>query len=231
MQTAPLTKPSAPQTESELLVRAKQIAGLNLAQLAHLAGVSVPPNLNRDKGWTGQLLEWHLGATAGSKPVPDFEHLGIELKTIPVDRTGTPLETTYICVAPLTGIAGQSWQNCPVRIKLNRVLWIPILAERGIAVAERIVGYPILWSPNQKEDLALKQDWEELMDMIVLGRINQVTAKTGQYLQIRPKAANSRVRTQGVGADGESIQTLPRGFYLKKAFTLNILRHATASKK
>ena len=226
MQTDKQIKPAAPQTESELINRAKQIAGLNLAQLAQLASVPVPEKLDRDKGWTGQLLEWHLGATAGSKPIPDFEHLGIELKTIPVDRTGTPLETTYICVAPLTGIAGQTWQQCPVRIKLNRVLWVPILAERGIAIAERLVGYPILWSPTQTQDQALRQDWEELMDMIALGQVSQITAKTGQYLQIRPKAANSRVRTQGIGSAGEQIQTLPRGFYLKKAFTLDILRQA-----
>ncbi|EWH09358.1 DNA mismatch repair protein MutH [Catenovulum agarivorans DS-2] len=226
MQYRPIPQPAAPTSEAVLMSRAQAIAGLNLAQLASMAGVHVPNNLLKDKGWTGQLLEWHLGATAGSKPVPDFEHLGIELKTIPVDRTGTPLETTYICVAPLTGIAGQTWQNSPVRVKLNRVLWVPILAERGIAVADRLVGLPILWSPTPAQDQALKQDWEELMDMVALGQVNQITAKTGQYLQIRPKAANSRVRTQGIGSDGEHIQTLPRGFYLKKSFTLTILQQA-----
>ncbi len=214
---------NAPHTESELIEKAMQIAGLNLTQLAEIAGVSVPENLTRDKGWTGQLLEWHLGATAGSKPVPDFEFLGIELKTIPVDRNGQPLETTYVCVAPLTGCSGQTWMTSPVRIKLNRVLWIPVLAERDIPVAQRLIGYPILWSPNPEQDAALQADWEELMDMIVLGKVNQITAKTGEYLQIRPKAANSRVKTTGIGESGELIETLPRGFYLKKNFTKQIL--------
>ncbi|MCU4674264.1 DNA mismatch repair endonuclease MutH [Catenovulum sp. 2E275] len=214
---------SAPQSEAELLNRAMQIAGLNLAQLAQMAGVSVPDNLLRDKGWSGQLLEWHLGATAGSKPVPDFELLGIELKTIPVDRNGQPLETTYVCVAPLTDCSGQIWQASPVRVKLNRVLWIPILAERDIPVAQRIIGYPIIWSPTPEQDQALQADWEELMDMIVLGKVNQITARTGEYLQIRPKAANSRVKTSGIGQFGEPIETLPRGFYLKKSFTRQIL--------
>nr|WP_246072450.1 DNA mismatch repair endonuclease MutH [Catenovulum sediminis] len=218
-----MAKPSAPQTEEELMQRAQSIAGLNLQQLAQLANVPVPDNLQRDKGWTGQLLEWHLGATAGSKPVPDFELLGIELKTIPVNRAGEPLETTYICVAPLTGCAGQTWPDSPVRIKLNRVLWVPILAERSIAVAQRIIGFPILWSPTVQEDLALQADWEELMDMIVLGQVDQITARTGEFLQIRPKAANSKVRTQGIGAHGQPIETLPRGFYLKKNFTRKIL--------
>ncbi|WAJ69706.1 DNA mismatch repair endonuclease MutH [Catenovulum adriaticum] len=214
----------APKTEAELMDRAMQMAGLNLAQLAEAATVEVPKNLNHDKGWTGQLLEWHLGATAGSKPVPDFEHLGIELKTIPIDSKGQPLETTYVCVAPLTNCAGQQWQQSPIRIKLNRVLWIPILAERQIPIAQRLIGYPILWSPSEAQDQALKADWEELMDMIVLGKVSQITAQTGEFLQIRPKAANSRVRTKGIGEDGQPIETLPRGFYLKKNFTKQILQ-------
>lgn len=217
-------KPLPPQSERELLNRAEQIAGLNLAQLAQAAGVHVPENLNKDKGWTGQLLEWHLGADAGSKPVPDFEHLGIELKTIPVDHTGKPLETTYVCVAQLTNIAGQTWQNSPIRIKINRVLWLPILAQRNIPVAQRIIGYPIIWSPTTEQDQALQADWEELMEMIALGKVNQITAKTGEFLQIRPKAANSKVRTAGVGESGRLIATNPKGFYLKKQFTQVILQ-------
>ncbi|KMT66329.1 DNA mismatch repair protein MutH [Catenovulum maritimum] len=216
-------KPLPPQSELELFERAQAISGLSLAQLAQAAGVDVPKNLNRDKGWTGQLLEWHLGADAGSKPVPDFEDLGIELKTIPIDIHGKPLETTYVCVAPLTNITGQTWQSSPIRIKLNRVLWIPILAERQIPVTDRIIGYPILWSPSEEEDRNLQADWEELMDMIALGRVNQITAKTGEYLQIRPKAAHSRIKTAGIGHDGKMVETLPKGFYLKKNFTQKIL--------
>lgn len=218
-----MIKPLPPQSELELFERAQAISGLSLAQLAQAAGVDVPKNLNRDKGWTGQLLEWHLGADAGSKPVPDFEGLGIELKTIPIDINGKPLETTYVCVAPLTNITGQTWQSSPIRIKLNRVLWIPILAERQIPVTDRIIGYPILWSPSEEEDRNLQADWEELMDMIALGRVNQITAKTGEYLQIRPKAAHSRIKTAGIGRDGKMVETLPKGFYLKKNFTQQIL--------
>ncbi|WP_462053017.1 MutH/Sau3AI family endonuclease, partial [Vibrio cholerae] len=105
----------APTTQQELLTRAQQIAGLSFAELADEAGMTVPPDLRKDKGWVGQLLEWHLGATAGSKPQQDFEHLGIELKSIPVSYTGKPLETTFVCVAPLTGVHGLTWEQSHVR--------------------------------------------------------------------------------------------------------------------
>ncbi|MGL4506999.1 MAG: MutH/Sau3AI family endonuclease, partial [Aeromonas sobria] len=102
--------PSNPQSEQELLSRAYAMAGFTLAQLAAEAGVAVPRDLRRDKGWVGQLIELQLGASAGSRPEQDFPDLGIELKTIPIDPQGKPLETTFVCVAPLIGVSGQRWE-------------------------------------------------------------------------------------------------------------------------
>jgi DNA mismatch repair protein MutH len=88
------------------------------------------------------------------------------------------------------------------------------------------VGSPLLWTPNEEENEQLKRDWEELMDMIVLGKVERITARHGEVLQIRPKAANSRALTEATGEHGEPILTLPRGFYLKKNFTAALLaRH------
>lgn len=218
--------PGPPEDESTLLSRAQSLAGLRLQTLADQAGIPIPANLKRDKGWVGMLLEWHLGASAGSKAEQDFAHLGIELKTIPVDRYGKPLETTFVCVAPLTGNSGVTWQNSHVRHKLARVLWMPVEGERDIPLGERRVGAPLLWSPDAQEDEMLRQDWEELMDMIVLGQVERITARHGAWLQIRPKAANSKALTEGIGDRGQPIMTLPRGFYLKKSFTGPLLaRH------
>ncbi|KGD76532.1 DNA mismatch repair endonuclease MutH [Pantoea vagans] len=218
--------PGPPEDEASLLARAQALAGLTMETLAARAGLPMPADLKRDKGWVGMLLEWHLGASAGSKAEQDFAHLGIELKTIPIDAQGKPLETTFVCVAPLTGNSGVTWLTSHVRHKLARVLWIPVEGGREIPLRERRVGAPLLWSPNAEEDEMLRQDWEELMDMIVLGRVEQITARHGAWLQIRPKAANSKALTEGIGDQGQPIMTLPRGFYLKKSFTGPLLaRH------
>ncbi len=216
----------APTDEAMLLARAQALAGQTLRELALKARVRVPVDLRHDKGWVGTLLEIHLGASAGSKPEPDFAHLGVELKTIPVDSHGRPLETTFVCVAPLTGNTGVIWETSHVRHKLARVLWVPVEGDRAIPLAERRVGNPLLWSPTPQEEEQLRRDWEELMDLIVLGRVEHITARHGQVLQIRPKAANSKALTSGVGEHGQPIMTLPRGFYLKKTFTTPLLaRH------
>lgn len=217
---------SPPDSEAQLLTQARQLAGYTLGELATMAGLVTPKDLKRDKGWIGVLLEIWLGASAGSKPEQDFAALGVELKTIPVDSLGRPLETTFVCVAPLTGNTGVTWETSHVRHKLKRVLWIPVEGERSIPLAERRVGSPLLWSPNAEEDQQLRLDWEELMDMIVLGHVERITARHGEVLQLRPKAANARALTEAIGAHGEPILTLPRGFYLKKNFTRALLeRH------
>ena len=218
---APLTSP--PQTQQQLLAQAQGLAGYSLGELAALAGIPIPRDLKRDKGWIGILLEIWLGASAGSKPEQDFAALGVELKTIPVDSQGRPLETTFVCVAPLTGNSGVTWESSHVRHKLKRVLWVPVEGDRAIPLAERRVGAPLLWSPNEEEDRQLRMDWEELMDLIVLGQVERITARHGE---VRPKAANSKALTEAIGARGEPILTLPRGFYLKKNFTAALLaRH------
>ena len=219
---APLSSP--PQSQEQLLAQARQLAGYTLGELAALAGIPIPRDLKRDKGWTGILLELWLGASAGSKPEQDFAALGVELKTIPIDSRGRPLETTFVCVAPLIGVSGQRWEESNVRNKLSRVLWIPVEGSREIPVGERRVGMPLMWSPSEEEDRLLRQDWEELMDMIVLGEVEQISARHGQVMQLRPKAANNKALTRAIGRDGQPIMTLPRGFYLKIDFTHSLLQ-------
>lgn len=212
-----------PQTLEQLLSQAQSIAGLTFGELADELHIPVPPDLKRDKGWVGMLLERALGATAGSKAEQDFSHLGVELKTLPINAEGYPLETTFVSLAPLVQNSGVKWENSHVRHKLSCVLWMPIEGSRHIPLRERHIGAPILWKPTAEQERQLKQDWEELMDLIVLGKLEQITARIGEVMQLRPKGANSRSVTKGIGKNGEIIDTLPLGFYLRKEFTAQIL--------
>jgi len=169
------------------------------------------------------MLEQHLGASAGSKPLQDFPDLGVELKTLPVDEQGQPLETTFVCVAPLLNTSGLNWLNSNVRNKLSCVLWLPIDGRRAVPLAKRVVGQPFLWRPTNEQEQALQSDWEEHMDRIALGEVESITARQGEFLQIRPKAADGSALTEAVGPNGQMIQVRPRGFYLKKTFTRAIL--------
>jgi DNA mismatch repair protein MutH len=106
------------------------------------------------------------------------------------------------------------------------VLWVPVQGERHVPVGQRLVGSPLLWSPSAEEESDLKFDWEDLAGIIGRGEVDSLTGHVGRYLQVRPKARNARSRRRGTDADGLSVSVMPRGFYLRTAFTRRLLeRH------
>jgi DNA mismatch repair protein MutH len=217
---------AAPASIADLIARATALGGMTLGQVATHHGVPIPVNQLRHKGWSGALLETVLGAESGSRPEPDFPTLGVELKTLPVNARGKPKESTYICIAALDGRA-ESWHTSLVRKKLACVLWVPIEADRSRPLAERRIGTPFLWRPNAEEERQLRSDWEEIMEDIGAGNIDQVSSRQGRWLQLRPKAANARALAPGFDQYGNPAATLPRGFYLRSLFTARLLaRHA-----
>lgn len=219
----PFPAPS-PQSEAELLARAQSLAGLTLGQLAAIAHKPLPASAQSGKGWCGQLLEQFLGASAGARPLPDFMEIGVELKTLPLNAAGLPKESTYVCTVPLNDNRHLHWETSWVRLKLQRVLWLPLEADTRIPFAERRIASALIWSPDAEQETMLKQDWEEHMDRICLGQLDAISARDGEVLQIRPKAAHAKVLCPTSGSDGAPSRTLPRGFYLRSHFTRAILQ-------
>ncbi len=215
-----------PTTEEELLRRASAIAGLTLGDVAAALGRSVPADLGHAKGFVGQLLESALGANASSLPVPDFVPLGIEMKTLPIDERLRPRESTFVCSVEMTELAEVTWENSRVRHKLARVLWLPVDARKQVPVAERRIGTALIWSPDVDQEQTLRADFESHAALIRAGYADALTAHRGEALQVRPKAAHSKVRRALADVEGESYETLPRGFYLRRTFTEEIVQQA-----
>lgn len=218
-----LPRVAPPASEAELLARATALVGCALGDLAQTAGIAPPGATRHAKGYAGALLECLLGADAGSRPLPDFSALGVELKSIPVNPAGLPVESTFLCVAPVRGGAGLRFEDSPVWKKLARVLWIPVEADPALPLASRRIGWPLLWSPEAADARVLREDWEELMELLTAGGLEALDARVGRYLQVRPKAANARALTASHDETGAPAATLPRGFYLRTRFTRRVL--------
>lgn len=210
------------KSEADLLLRCRVIEGYTLAHLAMVLGGSIPPDPLKRKGWVGQAVELALGASAKSKAIPDFSELDIELKTIPINHKGKPCESTFVTSIALLTIHKAQWKTSLCYRKLKRVLWLPIEADVAIPFAQRRIGQAFLWSPSEKEEGILSQDWLELSTMIGTGRLHEINASNGQYLQVRPKAANAQSLCFGFDEYGKKVLTLPRGFYLRRRFTQSL---------
>ncbi len=218
-----MRKGMVPFSEGELLERARGLGGFTLGELGKELGVEVPESAVRAKGLAGQLLEKMLGATAASRAEPDFVELGIELKTIPLDATGKPKESTFVCSISLSAMADTDWERSIVWKKLKKVLFVPVEAASKTPLRDRRVGRAFLWIPTPDEQAALRQDWERLADMIARGEVERITGHLGDVLQVRPKAASGRSRRRAPDEEGAIQWTMPRGFYLRPSFTEEVL--------
>lgn len=209
-----------PRDEPELRARLSRLAGQRLSAIAAAQGIPVPPDLRRSKGWVGNLLERALGADAGSRAEPDFPALGIELKTIPIDARGRPLESCFVASLDLAAEA-RRWESSAVRKKLARVAWVAVEASPQLALGERRLGAALFWSPSAGEELSLRSDFEAIVELLDEGL--PVTAHLGEHLQLRPKGRNAQHLRWAINEEGAHARTEPRAFYLRRAFTAALL--------
>ncbi len=215
-----------PRSVASLLERAVAISGRSVAQVAHDVGCAVPADLRRDKGFIGQLVERALGAPAGNAQAPDFAALGVELKTVPVRANGRPVESTWVTRASLHDAAEQTWATSAVRAKLSCVLWVPVLTEPRVPPADRIIGSPYLWRPNAAQRATLQRDWHDIMERLLLGTADELSASVGDALQLRPKGRSADERAPAVDREGRPCLAQARGFYLRASFTRELLSQA-----
>ena len=216
-----------------LLRHAQALVGTTLAEIADGLGLPVPFDPVRSKGWPGQIIERELGAGtedgSGTEPGgrgPDFAALGVECKTVPVNRALAPLESTCVCHIDPVAITGERWESSYVRRKLARVLFVALLVpDPNTAVGDRQVRAVTLWSPSPEEERLLAADFQLFVeDFFRPGRAGEITGHVGQVMQVRPKGRNAADRRLVVGPNGTPVSLGKCGFYLRPAFVGRILR-------
>ncbi|MGB0679814.1 MAG: DNA mismatch repair endonuclease MutH [Polyangiales bacterium] len=212
-----------PPTEEALWSRAMTLVGCSVGELAQAHRLRLPAQPRQAKGHIGTLIEHALGASAGSQARADFPHLGIELKTVPVDAAGRPLESTFVSTVPQGDLSALTWAQSRVRAKLSRVLWVPVAGGRDVPLPERRIQRPQLWSPSSEQELTLRLDWEELIGSLALGGADSIQAHQGQCLQLRPKGQRGTDRRLYFDAVQGFDWGQPKAFYLRRNFTASCL--------
>jgi DNA mismatch repair protein MutH len=208
-----------------LLAHAHALVGVELGALADALGLPVPVGRVRTKGWSGQVIEHELGVAVGGARGPDFEALGIELKTVPVTPELVPLESTAVCQIDPIAIAGESWDTSYVRAKLARVLFVALEVPPGArSVGDRRVAAVLLWSPAPADEATLRADFELFVrEYFRRGRGAEITGHLGAALQVRPKGRNATDLRAAYDPAGRPTRIGKMGFYLRPAFVARIL--------
>jgi DNA mismatch repair protein MutH len=212
-----------------LLAHARALVGVELSELADQMGLPVPAGVagsDRSKGWAGQIIERELGVETRGASGPDFAGLGVELKTVPVDRDLKPLESTAVCQIDPVAIAGESWQTSTARAKLDQVLFVALeVPPRASSVGQRRVSAVCLWSPTVAQESLLRGDFELFVrEYFRRGRVSAITGHLGVVLQVRPKGRNAADVRDGYDETGQPTRVGKCGFYLRPGFVATILR-------
>ncbi|HEY7373176.1 MAG TPA: MutH/Sau3AI family endonuclease [Polyangia bacterium] len=211
-----------------LLAHARALVGVELGALADALGLPVPVGRVRTKGWSGQVIEQELGVAVGGARGPDFEALGIELKTVPVTPALVPIESTAVCQIDPIAIAGESWETSYARAKLAHVLFVALeVPPRARTVGDRRVAAVRLWAPAPDQEATLRADFELFVrEYFRRGRAAEITGHLGAALQVRPKGRDASDLRAAYDAAGNPTRIGKIGFYLRPAFVTRILASA-----
>ncbi len=221
--SAPLRRRTPPQNEAELAARAQALVGHTLFEIACALQVPGDPQGGlHGKGQAGALLEAALGAPKTSGTTHDFPDLRIELKTVPLQPSGIPRESTYVCHFALDQARALTWETSWARAKLQRVIFVTT-SDAKTPWAERMVLGATWWTPSAEQEAWLRADFDDAVGLAAQGRVDELVAGRGVVMQVRPKAAHGGVRTILTTDAGERIATVPRGFYLRARFVASVL--------
>lgn len=210
-----------PETVQELVARARALAGRNVGELAAALSRAMPADAKRAKGFVGELVERALGATAGSRSEPDFPALGVELKTIPLDASGKPRESTFVCTLRFGEAIELDYASSAAASKLACVLFVPVETS-DVPLASRRFGRAALWTPTPHEQARLEADWGLIATRLAAGDGGTIDARTGEVLQVRPKGQRATDRKIVTDEHGPHWWH-PRGLYLRTSFTDEVL--------
>ncbi len=229
MRSVQLNIASKPPPESvdELMQRAAHMMGQTFGTLCQQHGYTQDVFAKRHKGGAGELIERVLGADARNHDGPDLMHLGIEIKTLPLDERGRVAESTYVCRCQLDQLAQAQYEQSRLYAKTRQILFVCIDGAKVAPFAERTVGLSFLWSPTPAIDPVFRADWTDATDLIASGFRDGLDARRGQIIQVRPKGRNQH-DTMLLAQAGEQHAIKTCGFYIRQRFT-NLLIDSLAA--
>lgn len=212
-------------TEEDIVRLGRLLVGRRLGSIAGARFVA--SSAVRGKGEVGAALEHHFGIPPNSRSEADFPGAGIELKIVPVTRSGAGFrikERTVITMVNYRSIINETWTTAHVRSKLQiYFVFFEHLSDRP--KSEFPVVATLLWRPEGKVEQLLRFDWERVRAKVAAGLAHELSEGDGTLMGPCTKGADSSKRVpQPVTVFSPSAK--PRAFALKPAFTSTLFRLA-----
>ena len=208
-------------SEAEILAKARELRGKRLGEIPGASFEALTGGTGR--GEAGHALEAFFGIPRNTLSMPDFPGAGIELKAVPLRRTGRGLgvkERTVISDIDYVKLMEQTWETAKVRNKL-RILFVFFEHLDVTPKAAFPIRGILLWEPDSRTNALLRADWERVFTKVRQARAHELSESDGAIMgPSRKGATGTSVRTQPFG----TIKAKSRAWALKPSFTLSLFR-------
>lgn len=202
--------------------------------LREVVGDDVIKNFDsRNKGGLGQMVEeLYYHYKPNSKPEPDFNEAGVELKTTGLKQlknfTLQIKERLVIDMINYNEVVNQTFEMSLFYKKFRLMLLLFYLWEKDRQMFDYYFLYIALWEVPEKDLLIIKHDYDVIVDKIRRGEAHLLSEGDTEYLGACRKGHKGDKLHRQPYSD---VEAPGRAFSLKPAYMRTVLEYIKRSKK
>lgn len=196
---------------------ATQLVGKTLRETTGVESIDNPASR---KGSLGNAVEYYyFKFDPNSDSNPDFNEVGIELKTTPLKKTKkgelVSKERLVLSMINYMDVIDETWETSAVLKKSEKILLLSYLHDPDRNPVDYEFYLAELWSIPDEDLYTIKRDWEVVVNKVREGRAHEISSGDTLYLEACTKAADSDVRCSQPYSD---IPAKPRAWALKRSY-------------
>lgn len=203
----------------EILAHARRLVGRSPRQFLQQVSSVAEAVPTQNKGRFGHLVEEYFGIPQNSRQDADFPSAAIELKVVPLVRSGRSVrvkERTSLTMIDYHRLADENWDTAAVRKKLDSLLLVYYFWDHELPPTHWAVAFVGLWRMGMESEPRFHADWEAVAVKVRAGRAETISEGDGRYLGAATKGADGGHR---VPQPRSAITVKPRAWALKPGVT------------
>jgi DNA mismatch repair endonuclease MutH len=219
-------------SEKHLLEKAHELKGKLISDLIkgnHLQDIG--------KGAIGNIIERDgFGVANNNDARPDFPHLGIELKVLPLKKNTdgklSVKERTKICSINYQELIDETWVDSHARGKLQKILFVFYVHDASNLLNCQIVDH-FLFELEHSEEPLIRSDWKRTQERVREGFAHELSESENVILAASRSGAGKLPPHQWPRQPNARYaeRARQRAFSLKPSFTRTIWHELRTNKQ
>lgn len=221
MKSSEHTLPYKPDDRDSILAYAQKLVGSTLR--AHIDVDAIDDPARRKGSFGNAVEEYYFKYDINSNSNPDFDQVGIELKTTPLKYNGkgnlVSKERLVITMINYRDVVNETFETSHLLAKASNILLISYLYEKDKDPLDYPIKVVALWGLPEEDMPVFKKDWKTVVNKVRAGKAHEISGSDTLYLEACTKAAKATDRrTQPFS----NIPAKPRAWALKASYMTTV---------